>query len=348
MTSTRSSLPTLGSRLPKKAISSSTPKTKTPDLSGRTVKSLAVANRSGIARPLNSRGRHSKTRMSLLGQNSTLKMPAPVASSLAAQSSKGPKHECGNESESVCSSKVDLCSEDCSSSDSNTTEASSISSNERSLYNGPQLVEACVSNALLHVLEPCGHRVTTTNVERCGENCKSTDSAFANSRTTAKFACAVCISKYVQEHYSAQRSLFVPSLDKLEEALGGFREGWKAERIARMERVWKNDAVQERKALEKLGRYCEAIPTDPDEETLVVPAEVSPMEEASFQVQSSIPSRVEVKTIRRQIPIPKTPNRKRQIPTSSSLVGVEQNPVDGKRGKNGSSRIPVGPQLSKK
>jgi hypothetical protein len=222
-------------------------------------------------------------------------------------------------------------------SDSNTTLASSISSsNEPSRYNGPQLVEPCVSNALLHVLETCGHRVMTTHVEPCGKNCKSTDSAFANTKTSAKFACAVCISKYVQEHYAARKALFVPSLDKLESALGGFKPGWKAERIARMDRVWKNDAVHERKALEKLGRFCEAIPTDPDEE--VLGTEVAPVKDASSQV---LPTRAEAKTVRRRLPVSKKPKERRQ-------AAVEQKAVDGKRGKNGSSRIPVGPKLSKK
>jgi hypothetical protein len=191
----------------------------------------------------------------------------------------------------------------------------------------------------------------TRHVESCGKNCKSTGSAFANTKTAAKFACAVCMSKYVQKHYSAQKSLFVSSLDKLEIALGGFRPGWKAERIARMERVWKNDAGEERKALEKLGRYCEVIPTDPEEEVSITPAEVAPLKDALSRVpvQSSLPTRAEAKTIRRQLPIvSKKPKEKRQIPTLQSLVSVEKNSGDGKRGKIGSSRIPVGLRLSKK
>jgi hypothetical protein len=187
----------------------------------------------------------------------------------------------------------------------------------------------------------------TRHVESCGKNCKSTDAAFANTKTAAKFACAVCISKYVHEHYSAQKSLFASSLDKLEIALGGFRSGWKVERIARMERVWKNDAVEERKALERLGRYCEVIPTDPEEEVLVTPTEVAPVKDASSQVPAQS-TRAEVKTVRRQLPVSKKPKEKRQVPTLQSCVTVEKNSVDGKRGKIGSSRIPVGPRLSKK
>jgi hypothetical protein len=311
------------------------------------VKSIATIERSGIARPLNSKGPRPETRSSLLKSKSTITAPVVLAtSSPAAQITRSLQSIAEDESESTFASKSDTGSE--ASNDSNTTLASSISSNEPSLYNGPQLVEACVSNALSHVLEPCGHRVVTRHVERCGENCKSTESAFASTKTAAKFACAVCISKYVQEHYSAQKSMSVPSLDKLEKALGGFRPGWKAERIARMERVWKNDAVQERKALEKLGRYCEAIPTDPDEELLVVPTEVAPMKEALDLVQST---RAEAKTARRQLPVLKKPKEKRQIPILQSLISVEKSSGDGKAGKTGktgSSRIPVGPRLSKK
>jgi hypothetical protein len=322
MTGNRSTLSILASRVPKTTVPTSTSKPEVSDLSKRTVKSTAAVERSGIPKPPSSLCRRQKT--------SATTAPVQATGSSTVQISKGLRTIAEDESES---------SEE--GSDSNTTLASSVSSsNEPSLYNGPQLVEPCVSNALLHVLGPCSHRVMTTQVEPCGKNCKSTDSAFANTKTAAKFACAVCISKYVQEHYAAQKSLFVPSLDKLESALGGFKPGWKAERIARMDRVWKNDAVQERKALEKLGRFCEAIPTDPDEE--VLGTEVAPVKDASSQVQSNLPTRAESKTVRRRLPVSKKPKERRQAAVEEKAV------VDGKRGKNGSSRIPVDPRLSKK
>ena len=341
MISNRSSLPILASRVPRVSVSASTPKAKMSDLSKRTVKSVATVERSGIARPANSKGRRPETRSRPLEPKPTATAPVLATDWLYARTSKGLETIFEDESESTFTSNSDIGSED--SNDSNTTLASSISSTEPSRYNGPQLVEPCVSNALLHVLEPCGHRVMTRHVESCGKNCKSTDSAFANTKTAAKFACAVCISKYAHEHYSAQKSLFVASLDKLESALGGFRPGWKAERVARMERVWKNDAVEERKALEKLGRYCEVIPTDPEEEVLVTPTEVAPVKDASSWVPLQS-TRAEVKTVRRQLPVSKKAKEKRQIPTLRSLVSAEES----KRGKIGSSRIPVGPRLSKK
>ena len=341
MTSNRSNLPIPGSRVPRKVVCTSSSRTETPGLSQRTVKSLASVKQSGIARPLKPRTQRPEARKSPQQPTSASKAPVPATRSLTMQ-----EHATGDESESTSISKFDSCSEDCS--DRNTTNASSILSNEPSLYNGPQLVEPCVSNALLHVLEPCGHRVMITRVELCGKNCRNSDSAFANSRTATTYACAVCITKHLQEQHSTKKSLFVSSLDKLESALGGFRAGWKAERIARMERIWKNDAVEERKALKKLGMHCEVIPTDPEEETLVVPTEVAPTKDASPQVQSSLPSRPEVKTVRRSIPVSKKHKGKRQVPTSSSSVPVEGKAVGSKRGKFGSSRIPVGPRLSKK
>jgi hypothetical protein len=339
MTSNRSSLPILASRVPRASVSAPTSKAKS-DLSKRTVKSIATVERSGIARPANSKGQHPETRSRPLVPKPAITAPMLATYCLPARTSKGLETIYEDESESTFTSNSDTGSEN--SNDSNTTLASSISSNEPSRYNGPQLVEPCVSNALLHVLEPCGHRVMTRHVEPCGKNCKSTDSVFANTKTAAKFACAVCISKYAQEHYSAQKSLFVSSLDKLESSLGGFRPGWKAERVARMERVWKNDAVEEKKALEKLGRYCEVIPTDPEEELLVTPTEVAPVKDAPSQVPVQSTG-AQVKTARRQLPVSKKPREKRQIPTLQSLMSVED-----KRGKIGSSRIPVGPRLSKK
>lgn len=339
MTGNRSSLPILASRAPKPSPSASTPRAETSNLSKRTVSSIATV------KPPSSLCRRQKTRGSPLEPKSAISAPTL---SLAAQKSKGLESIAEDKSESMITSKSDTGSGSGDSNDGNTTLASSILSSEPSRYNRPQLVEPCVSNALLHVLEPCGHRVMTAHVEPCGKNCKSTDAAFANTKTAAKFACAVCITKYVQEHYSAQQSLFIPSLDKLESALGGFRPGWKAERIARMERVWKNDAIQERKALEKLGRYCEAIPTDPEEEVFFSPTEVAPVKDASSQVQSKLPTRAEVKTVRRRLPVSEKAKEKRQASTSQSSVSVEEKVVDAKRGNNGSSRIPVGPRLSKK
>ena len=110
-----------------------------------------------------------------------------------------------------------------------------------------------------------------------------------------------------------------------------------------MERVWKNHAFEERKALERLGRYCEIIPTDPEEEASVTPTEVAPVKDASSWVPLQS-TRAEVKTVRRQLPVSKKAKEKRQIPTLRSLVSAEES----KRGKIGSSRIPVGPRLSKK
>jgi hypothetical protein len=225
-------------------------------------------------------------------------------------------------------------------------------SGEFSQYNGPQLVEPCVGNAMFHVLQPCGHRVMTQDVQLCGQNCRGSDSPFANKKTQAKFACAICISKYVHEHYAAKKGLFLPSLDMLETALGGFKAGWKDKRIARMERVWKNDALEEQRALEKLGRHCEALSTDPDEEKLVgdegsaTPEVESPVEHTDLSARTvATLSYVETKTGRLGIPVAKQPKGKSQLPVPSSATIVDKKAPEGRRPRTGTTRIPVGPRL---
>lgn len=225
-------------------------------------------------------------------------------------------------------------------------------SGEYSHYNGPQLVEPCVGNALLHVLQPCGHRVMTQDVQLCGQNCLGSDSPFANKKTRSKFVCAVCISKYVHEHYAAKKNLYLPSLDVLERALGGFRTGWREKRVARMERVWKNDALEEQRALEKLGRRCEPVSTDPDEEKLIedegraTPEVESSAEHTDLSARTAATlSYVEIKKDRLQIPVAKRSKSRSQLPIASSTTAVDKKAPESQKARNRATRIPVGPRL---
>jgi hypothetical protein len=192
----------------------------------------------------------------------------------------------------------------------------------------------------------------TQDVQLCGQNCRGSDSPFANKKTKAKFACAVCISKYVHEHYTAKKDLYIPSLDVLERALGGFRAGWKEKRIARMERVWKNDALEEQRALEKLGRRCEAVSRDPDEEKLVedegraTPEVESPAEHTDLSARTvATLSCVETKTGRLQSPVAKRPQSKSQLPVPSSARMGGKKASESQRAGKRTTRIPVGPRL---
>lgn len=173
-----------------------------------------------------------------------------------------------------------------------------------------------------------------------------------NCRRAVKFACAVCISKYVHEHYTAKKDLFLPSLDVLERMLGGFRTGWKEKRIARMERVWKNDALEEQRSLEKLGRRCEPVSTDPDEEKLVedeesaTPEVESPGEHTDLSARTAATlSCVETKTDRLQTPVAKPPKSKSQLPVPSSATTIDKKTPESHRASKRKTRIPVGPRL---
>lgn len=144
--------------------------------------------------------------------------------------------------------------------------ASNKSDHRRSLYNGPQLAEPCVADALVHVLKPCEHKVLTGQPTLCGANCLGSGSEYANERSADRFICAVCVSRSVKEHYCARRSLFITSLDRLERSIGGFETSWKQKRLARMEEVCKAEAIQELTDLSGLGRHCMAVSINDDVE----------------------------------------------------------------------------------
>jgi hypothetical protein len=360
MTNFRSNLPVPGSRLPTRTASPVYTSEHPVQLVSQVPSKLQTPSQQrSIPTPKGSKLQSTRTRTSRPVPVSSEVLPAtgflsseprkpwnPSNASNTAKVSPGDGSESMSSSTAVSSSRKH--------SDSGKDIQSSPTPTQYSQYNGPQLVEPCVGNALFHVLQPCGHRVMTRDVQLCGQNCS--DSAFANKKTQAKFVCATCISRYVHEHYAAKKSLFIPSLDMLEKALGGFREGWKEKRIARMDRVWKNDALEEQRALEKLGRCCEAVPTDPDEEKLVEDEEerisklLTPAVEAPVEVQTAalpVP-RAETKTGRLRIPMAKQTISKSQPATSSSAPVVDKNAVESQREVKKRTRIPVGPKLPRK
>jgi hypothetical protein len=332
MTAARSNLPVPGSRLPTRAAS---PAPQQPVHLGKQTagKSQIPSQQREIPRIKGSSLQDPRTR---------IRRPVPVLP-------KSSKHD-GVPSEVMTSSPVP--SSPIQKTSGKKDDLSNKPPGEYSRYNGPQLVEPCVGNALFHVLQPCGHRVMTRDVQLCGQNCRGSDSPFSNKKTKAKFACAVCISKYVHEHYTAKKDLYIPSLDVLERALGGFKAGWKEKRIARMERVWKNDALEEQRALEKLGRRCEAVSTDPDEEKLVEDEEGATVEVESSADHTDLSARtvetlshVEAKTDRLQIPVAKQPKSKSQLPVPSSATTVGKKAPESQRAGKRKTRIPVGPRL---
>jgi len=335
MTSFKTNLPVLGSRLPTRTASPAPEQPVHP--AGHT--------------PGKSQQRRIPTikGSSLQDPRTRIRRPVPVLT--APVSSAKLSETVGVRSEVMTSSQA--ASSSVENTNCNEGDLPNKPSGEYSRYNGPQLVEPCVGNALFHVLQPCGHRVMTQDVQLCGQNCRGSDSPLVNKKTKSKFACAVCVSKYVHEHYAAKRDLFLPSLDVLERALGGFRAGWKEKRIARMERVWKNDALEEQRALEKLGRRCEAVSTDPDEKKLVEEEGIATPEDESSAEYADLGARtvatlscVENKKGRLQTPVIKRPKSKSQLPVPSSATAIDKKASESQRAPSKrTTRIPVGPKL---
>jgi hypothetical protein len=315
--STMATLPAPGSRLPKKTAFAAQ-KRKDSACSPKKVSgdSKKASNQHNIPK---SKGATPQTQRKRPGQPAPVSRATSSGSAAQAKSAKTSTREIGTTPEAMSSSQVVSSS----TKPNNSNEASVLSKLlvENSQYNGPQLVEPCVANALFHILQPCGHRVMTRDVQLCGQNCEGSDSAFVNEKTRAKFACAVCISWYVHEHYRAKMGFFRASLVILEEAMGGFRDGWEEKRIGRMERVWKNDALEEQRALEKLGRRCEAVSSDPDEEIIVDDEEKAKLDvRAPTEVQSPTTSCAETKMDRLRGPMAKQSKGASQPSALSSTV----------------------------
>ncbi|GAB7335987.1 hypothetical protein MBLNU13_g08226t1 [Cladosporium sp. NU13] len=335
MTNSRSSLPVPGSRLPTRAASPA-PEQRVHPANTTPGKPQTPSQKREIPRITGS---------SLQDPTSRIRRPVPVL----------PKSSniIGDRPEVMTSSPVTSSSIENTNCDEG--DISDKPCGEYSQYNGPQLVEPCVGNALFHVLKICGHRVMTQDVQLCGQNCVGSDSPFANKKTRAKLVCTVCISKYVHEHYAAKKNLYLPSLDVLERALGGFRAGWREKRIARMERVWKTDALEEQRALEKLGRRCEPVSTDPDEEKLVEDEERATPEVELSAEHTDLSARtaatiyyVEIQKDRLKVPVAKRPKSRSQLPVASSKAAPGKEAPESQRTRKRTTRITVGPRLSYK
>ena len=104
--------------------------------------------------------------------------------------------------------------------------------------------------------------------------------------------------------------------------------------------------------MEKLGRRCEPVSTDPDEEKLVededsaTPEVESPVEHTDLGARTAATlSCVETKTDRLQTPVAKPLKSKSQLPIPSSATTVDKKAPESQRGGKRKTRIPVGPRL---
>ena len=102
----------------------------------------------------------------------------------------------------------------------------------------------------------------------------------------------------------------------------------------------------------KLGRRCEALSTNPDEEKLVedegraTPEVESPVEHTDLSARTvATLSCVETKTGRLGIPVAKQPKGKSQLPVPSCATTVDKKAPECQRPRKRTTRIPVGPRL---
>lgn len=210
----------------------------------------------------------------------------------------------------------------------------------RSLYNGPQLAEPCVADALVHILQPCGHKVLTSEPEACGANCLGSGTEYANERSTERYICAVCISRSVREHYGARRTLFMENLDRLEQNVGGFQTGWKAERLARMEAVWESEAIEQLLELSELGRRCMAISVVDDFE-FALTAELTATPALTTEVDQKSSSSMSAG----ELPKGQSPSSTTKTPVKASRLPMpatsKAGQADHKTAATTSSRLPL-------
>jgi hypothetical protein len=126
-----------------------------------------------------------------------------------------------------------------------------------SLYNGAQVAEPCVSDALTHLLAGCKHKIVTQHPEPCASNCRISDSGLANLRSQEEFACSICMERIVRASYNARRSAYqadvqVAADDKKAVAT-----------LAAEESSWERKAIEQLRRLKSGRRSCNAIRTSP-------------------------------------------------------------------------------------
>ena len=119
-------------------------------------------------------------------------------------------------------------------------------------------------------------------------------------------------------------------------------------RYARMERVWKNDALEEQRALEKLGRYCEAVCTDPDEVLVDVERSITTETGPSKGPLVEVHSDSQSATGGFQIPMLTKTVRHSQLPIPASQATYDKKAVNSERASNKTTRIPMGPRTPRK
>lgn len=222
-------------------------------------------------------------------------IPSPRSSSSSSQSSSPP-----NPASTECSSTVSTSPPELSDRQQTTTSALPISSTDRMpnvfsipkiqlmiptpppsppkcnaeasdpgnpLYVNAHFAEPCTVGCLTHILS-CGHKVYTTTVEPCANNCSRPPGPSSpgsqphrnipNPRTDKEaFICPVCVDSFIADGFRSFRISVKSTVTRIwKQNLGLLPFGWIQESIPLCSLM---DQCQFRKRIQGLGRCCHAI-----------------------------------------------------------------------------------------
>lgn len=137
----------------------------------------------------------------------------------------------------------------------------------RSLYIGAHFAEPCTVGCLEEILS-CGHKVFTTTVEPCANNChhpphpsthgsKSYKNA-PNSRTEKEaFICPVCVDSFIKDGFRSFRISIKSTVTRIgKHSLGPLPFAWIQASIPLHLLI---DEQQFRERIQELGRCCDAV-----------------------------------------------------------------------------------------
>lgn len=135
------------------------------------------------------------------------------------------------------------------------------------LYVNAHFAEPCTVGCLAHILY-CGHKVYTTTVEPCANNCNPPSSPSSSSNGSHRnvqnprtdngaFICPVCVNSFIEDGFRSSRITVKSIVTKIgKQDLGPLPLGWIQESIPLCSLM---DQCQFRKRIQELGRCCHAI-----------------------------------------------------------------------------------------
>ncbi|KAI7161909.1 hypothetical protein KC349_g2421 [Hortaea werneckii] len=137
----------------------------------------------------------------------------------------------------------------------------------KSLYVNAHFAEPCTVGCLAHILS-CGHKVYTTTIEPCANNCNPLSSPSSSSDRSYRnipnpridkeaFICPVCVDSFIEDGFRSFRISIKSTVTRIgKQNLRPLPFGWIQEFIPLCSLM---NTCQFRERIQELGRCCNAV-----------------------------------------------------------------------------------------